>query len=553
MGGTVHRQFNFPSPESKEGKNRLILLFRFCGKLREIAGVEMSPRVYVRRTMARSNLELQIARSPVLRYGMAVLSVSVALSGSLLLERFHFHNVADPLFLLAIAVTIWYAGIGPAILAVVLSGLADTYFFIEPIYSLYITRDDLPHFVIFVLFASLLTGFAAVRRRVEAELLQARDKLEIEVTERTQQASLLNLTHDTIFVRDMSDVITYWNHGAQELYGWTAEDAIGKNSQQLLQTVFPAPVDDIRAELLRTDRWEGELRKTRANGTQVVVASRWSLRRDEQEQAVAILETNNDITDRKRREQEIESLNQELAKRSTELESINKELEAFAYSVSHDLRAPLRHMAGYTELLQKKASSGLDQKSNHYILMMLEAAKRMGNLIDDLLAFSRIGRAETQKTLVSLGQLVREALTEVRQDTEGRNIVWKIGALPDFYGDRSMLRLVLVNLISNAIKFTRTRPQAEIEIGSANGNGDELIVFVRDNGVGFDMKYVNKLFGVFQRLHQAHEFEGTGIGLATVQRIIHRHGGKVWAEGMVESGATFYFSAPRPQGQLWRA
>src|SRR6202140_613626 len=503
--------------------------------------------------MARSNLELQIARSPVLRYGLAVLSVSVALGGSLLLERFHFHNVADPLFLFAITVTVWYAGIGPAILAVVLSGLADTYFFIEPIYTLYITRDDLPHFLIFVLFASLLTGFAAVRRRVEAELLQARDKLEIEVTEQTQQASLLNLTHDTIFVRDMSDVITYWNHGAQELYGWTAEDAIGKNSQQLLQTVFPAPVDDIRGELLRTDRWEGELRKTRANGTQVVVASRWSLRRDEQEQAVAILETNNDITDRKRREQEIESLNQELAKRSTELESINKELEAFAYSVSHDLRAPLRHMAGYTELLQKKASSGLDQKSNHYILMMLEAAKRMGNLIDDLLAFSRIGRAETQKTLVSLGQLVREALTEVRQDTEGRNIVWKIGALPDFYGDRSMLRLVLVNLISNAIKFTRTRPQAEIEIGSANGNGDELIVFVRDNGVGFDMKYVNKLFGVFQCLHQAHEFEGTGIGLATVQRIIHRHGGKVWAEGVVDSGATFYFSAPRPQGQLWRA
>jgi light-regulated signal transduction histidine kinase (bacteriophytochrome) len=177
----------------------------------------------------------------------------------------------------------------------------------------------------------------------------------------------------------------------------------------------------------------------------------------------------------------------------------------------------------------------------------------MGNLIDDLLAFSRIGRAETQKTPFNLTQLVKEALSEVRQDTEGRNIAWKIGTLPDFYGDRSMLRLVLVNLLSNAIKFTRTRPQAEIEIGSANGNGDELIVFVRDNGVGFDMKYVSKLFGVFQRLHQAHEFEGTGIGLATVQRIIHRHGGKVWAEGMVDSGATFYFSAPRPQGQLWRA
>jgi PAS domain S-box-containing protein len=512
-----------------------------------------SKAIHARRTMTRSNLELQVARSLVIRYGMAVLSVSVALGGALLLERFHFRDVADPLFLLAIAVTVWYAGIGPAILAVVLSGLADTYFFIEPIYTFYITRDDLPHFVIFVLFASLLTGFAAVRRRVERDLVQARDDLQIEVAERTQQASLLNLTHDPIFVRDMSDVITYWNRGAQELYGWTDKEAMGRHSQELLQTIFPTPLEDIRAELLRTNRWEGELKKTKADGTQVVVASRWSLRRDEQERPVAILETNNNITERKRREEEIQGLNQELAKRSAELESINKELEAFAYSISHDLRAPLRHMAGYTELLQKKASSVVDEKSNHYMAMILDSAKRMGNLIDDLLAFSRIGRVETQKTPFNLTQLVKEALSEVRQDTEGRNIAWKIGTLPDFYGDRSMLRLVLVNLLSNAIKFTRTRPQAEIEIGSANGNGDELIVFVRDNGVGFDMKYVNKLFGVFQRLHQAQEFEGTGIGLATVQRIIHRHGGKVWAEGVIDSGATFYFSAPRPQGQVWRA
>src|SRR3984893_17960295 len=505
------------------------------------------------RTVARSNFELQIARSPVLRYGLAVLFVSVALGGSLLLERFQFHNVADPLFVSAIALTVWYGGIGPATLAVVLSGVADTYLFIEPIYSFYITRDDLPHFVIFVLFALLLTGFAAVRRRVERDLVQVRDELQIEVVEREQQASLLNLSHDPIFVRDMSDVITYWNRGAQELYGWTDKEAIGRHSQELLQTIFPTPLEDIRAELLRTNRWEGELKKTKADGTQVVVASRWSLRRDEQERPVAILETNNNITERKRREDEIQGLNQELAKRSADLESINKELEAFAYSISHDLRAPLRHMAGYTELLQKKASAVVDEKSNRYMAMILESAKRMGNLIDDLLAFSRIGRAETQKTLVSLAQLVSEALTEVRQDTEGRDIAWKIGALPDFYGDRSMLRVVLVNLIANAVKFTRTRLRAEIEIGCADGNTNELIVFVRDNGVGFDMKYVNKLFGVFQRLHQSDEFEGTGIGLATVQRIIHRHGGKVCAEGVIDSGATFYFSAPRPQGQLWRA
>jgi len=169
----------------------------------------------------------------------------------------------------------------------------------------------------------------------------------------------------------------------------------------------------------------------------------------------------------------------------------------------------------------------------------------MGTLIDDLLAFSRIGRAETQKTMVSLAQLVKEAVSEVQQETDGRNIVWRIGALPDVYGDRSMLQLVLVNLIANAVKFTRTRQQAEIEIGRTTGKEDEVVVFIKDNGVGFEMKYVNKLFGVFQRLHRAEEFEGTGIGLATVQRIIHRHGGRVWAEGLVDRGATFYFSVPK--------
>jgi PAS domain S-box-containing protein len=502
--------------------------------------------------MARSNLRLQFAHSPVLRYGLAATSVAVALGLALLEQRYGFRDLQVPLFLFAIAVTVWYAGIGPAIVAVVLSSLAFDYFFTEPRYSFYIRGPELPYYAVFILFALLLTWFSAVRRRVEQQLLQSRDELQREVVKRTQQASLLNLTHDTIFVRDMSDIISYWNRGAEELYGWREEEAIGKHSHQLLQTDFPIPIEEVRAELLQTGRWEGELRKTKADGSRVVVASRWSLRQDDQGCAVAILETNNDITERKRREQDIQNLNQELAKRSTELESINKELEAFAYSVSHDLRAPLRHMAGYTELLHKKISSALDEKSNHYIMMMLESAKRMGNLIDDLLAFSRIGRTETQKTLVSLAQLVREALTEVRQDTEGRNIAWKIGALPDFYGDRSMLRLVLVNLISNAVKFTRTRPQAEIEIGCADGNSDDLVVFIRDNGVGFDMKYVSKLFGVFQRLHQSDAFEGTGIGLATVQRIIHRHGGKVWAESAVDSGATFYFSAPNPQGHLWK-
>lgn len=366
--------------------------------------------------------------------------------------------------------------------------------------------------------------------------------LEIEVAERAQQASLLDLTHDSIFVRDMGDVITYWNLGSAELFGWTREQAIGQRAHELLHSIFPVPLEEIHAELLRCGRWDGELEKTRADGVQLIVSARWSLRRDGEGRPVAILATNNDITDRKRREHEIVTLNEELEKRTAQLEASNNELEAFAYSVSHDLRAPLRHMAGYSELLQKNIESLSNEKSRRYVGIIQESAKRMGFLIDDLLSFARIGWAETSKTTLNLEQLVEEALIEVRRDTGNRNINWKIGKFTAVYGDRAMLRLALVNLISNAVKFTRTRSPAEIEIGCTNQGSDQVVVVIRDNGVGFDMKYINKLFGVFQRLHSSDAFEGTGIGLATVQRIAHRHGGRVWAEGVVDEGATFYFS-----------
>ena len=495
--------------------------------------------------MSKPEIPSRRGTSVVLRYGLAVVSVAAALGLALLAQAYAVHNPEFPLFLLSIAVTVWYAGSAPGVLAVLLSSVSFNYFFTEPLYSFYIAASDRVDFIVFVLFALIISWFSSRRRRIEQELREARDKLEIEVAERTQQANLLNLTHDSIFVRDMDFLVTYWNLGSQELYGWTAEDAIGKQSHQLLQTVYPTPLDDVRAELMRTGRWEGELERTKADGTHVIVASRWSLQRDERQRPLTILETNNDITERKRTEEAIRKLNEDLEKRTVELASINKELEAFAYSISHDLRAPLRHMAGYAELLQKHAASILDEKSRRYMTMILEAAKRMGDLIDDLLAFSRIGRAETQKTIVSLEQLVKEALSEVQQETDGRKIDWRIGALPNLYGDRSMLRLALVNLVSNAVKFSRKRPQAEIEIGCTDGKQEEIVVFIKDNGVGFDMKYVNKLFGVFQRLHRTEEFEGTGIGLATVQRIIHRHGGRIWAEGLVDKGATFYFSVPK--------
>ncbi|QNI33133.1 DUF4118 domain-containing protein [Alloacidobacterium dinghuense] len=482
----------------------------------------------------------------VQRYGLAILSVCIALGLSNFLYYRHFEGIEFPLFLLAVAATTWYAGTGPSVLSLVLASLAFNYYFTPPLYSFYVSVTDIPYYVMFVIFASLIAWFSAIRRRVEVNLLRSRDELQREVAIRTQQANLLNLAHDPIFVRDMNGVITYWNRGAAELYGWEAEQAIGRRTDDLLRTVFPGPLEEVQAELLGTGRWEGELEKKKADGTAVLVASRWSLQRGEHESPIAILQSENDITERRRREDEIRSLNSELARRSTELTSINKELEAFAYSVSHDLRAPLRHMVGYTELLQKNAFTAMDDKGRRYMTMILEAAKRMGVLIDDLLSYSRIGRVETRETMVSLEQLIKEVQAEVWQEMEGRNVTWKVGPLPELYGDRSMLKLVFVNLISNAIKFTRKCSQPEIEVGYTNKQAGRVIVFVKDNGVGFDMKYVDKLFGVFQRLHRTDEFEGTGIGLATVQRIIHRHGGQVWAEGQVGAGASFYLSLPKP-------
>jgi signal transduction histidine kinase len=376
-------------------------------------------------------LQLRISRSPILRYGFSVVCVAIALGVALAFQHYGFRGVASPMFELAIVLTAWHAGIGPAAIAVVVSTAAFNYFFTLPLYSFEVSREDLPQFLIFTGWVIVIAWFVAMRRRIEDDLRRTRHDLQIEVQQRKHR-------------------------------------------------------------------------------------------------------------------EEIRQLNEELAKRATELEASNKELESFAYSVSHDLRAPLRHVVGYAELLQRHASSLLDDKSRRYMQTIVESAKRMGSLIDDLLAFSRIGRAETIKTQVSLEQLVKEVVAELAQDTKGRDIVWKISALPVCRGDRSMLRLAIHNLLSNAVKFTRTRKPAEIEIGCMDGAND-IEVFVRDNGAGFDMNYANKLFGVFQRLHRSEEFEGTGIGLATVQRIIHRHGGKVRAEAALDRGATFYFSVPKAQ------
>jgi K+-sensing histidine kinase KdpD len=380
--------------------------------------------------MAYWDSEFQKVRSPILRYGFAVVSVAVAIAIALAIRELQFRDVELPLLVLVIGVVTWHAGTGPAVVAVVLSTAMFNYLFVEPLYTFYVSPREIPYFLLFVLSTVIVASFSAVRRRIEENLRHARDRLEDELKQRQQ------------------------------------------------------------------------------------------------------------------RDDEIRNLNQELTLRAAELVTANKELESFAYSVSHDLRAPLRHVIGYSEFLQQHTSSSLDETGQEYVQTIVEAAKRMGNLIDDLLAFSRIGRAETRTTAVDLQQLVADVASEVGAQAASKDICWKIGALPVCYGDRALLRVALVNLLSNAVKFSSTRSLATVEIGSVGGHGDQSEIFVRDNGVGFDMRYVDKLFGVFQRLHRADEFEGTGIGLATVQRIVHRHGGTVRAEATKGLGATFYFTLP---------
>jgi PAS domain S-box-containing protein len=251
-----------------------------------------------------------------------------------------------------------------------------------------------------------------------------------------------------------------------------------------------------------------------------------------------------DIRQRKQNEEDIKNLNRRLKQHVAQLELANEELEAFSSSVSHDLRAPLRHMSGFADLLQKQLKNRLYEKSLEYSDLISQSAKKMERLIDDLLSYSGLGRKEIRKREVNLSHLLKESVSQILTQTEGRDIVWKIDKLPNVYGEPSMLKLVLINLIANAVKFTSTRTKAEIEIGCRK-DGNEDICFIKDNGVGFNMDYADKLFGVFQRLHTREEFEGTGIGLANVRRIVSLHGGRTWAEGTVNQGATFYFSIPR--------
>ena len=251
-----------------------------------------------------------------------------------------------------------------------------------------------------------------------------------------------------------------------------------------------------------------------------------------------------DITERKRAEAQLQQLNAELKERALALESANRELEAFTYSVSHDLRAPLRHMDGFSKILAEEFAPHLPAEGQRMVERIRAGARQAGQLVDDLLGLSRVGRTELKLEIVGLKGVVEGAVRNLEREAQGREIEWRVGELPFVECDAGLIQQVFANLLSNALKFTRPRAKALIEVGTRKQDG-ETLVFVRDNGVGFSMKYADKLFGVFQRLHRAEDFEGTGVGLATVQRIVHKHGGRVWAEAELDKGAMFSFTLRR--------
>jgi PAS domain S-box-containing protein len=375
------------------------------------------------------------------------------------------------------------------------------------------------------------------------ERMHAQESLERQARVLREQAQMLDLAN--VMARDMNDRIILWNTGMERMYGWLRTDTLGRSSHQVLKTESSVPTAEIRAILMRDGQWEGELRHCRKDGKVLTVSSQWVLHKDPQGQPIAILEVNTDITDRKAAEEKILHLNAELEtrvkERTTELIAANQELEAFTYSVAHDLRAPLRHIDAFTKIIFDDFSDQIPEQARRFLENIRKGSQNMNHLVDDLLNLARVGRQELKRELSPLDPLVHEVISDLRRDTEKRKIDWRLHPLPKAAIDPGLIKQVFANLLSNAVKYSRPRKETVIEVGLRQIDG-ETAIYVRDNGVGFSMKYANKLFGVFQRLHRADEFEGTGVGLATVERIIRKHGGRIWADSELDKGATFYFT-----------
>jgi signal transduction histidine kinase len=389
---------------------------------------------------------------------------------------------------------------------------------------------------------------ASLARRAE-ELASSQVALE---TQTLMLQSVLDGMGEGLIAADREGHFLIWNDSAKKLMGRDASDLPTEQWTPHYKVFLPdgiTPCPPDRLPLVRALHGESvqvELmveHPDRANRVCLEVTARPL--KDNQGNlrgGVAVLR---DITERKNAEREIQALNQTLEtrviERTAELKVANKELEAFTYSVSHDLRAPIRHISGFAKILVEKFRSSLPAEAHEHLQLIVQAAHRMGQMVDEMLKLARLGRQGLTVKVTGLSSLVEDVITLLAPETEGRQVEWKIGQLPFVECDPILMPQVFQNLISNALKYSRPRSPAVIEIGQTEKEG-EKVIFVKDNGVGFDMKYSDKLFGVFQRLHMAEEFEGNGIGLATVERIIKKHGGRVWVEAELDRGATFFFT-----------
>lgn len=385
----------------------------------------------------------------------------------------------------------------------------------------------------------------------EGVVFSARDVTAQRHAEREQRflASIIEATPNSVIGEALDGTILSWNQGAEMTFGYGAEEALGQPISMLYPPGRESELGWIMDTIRRGEDIAGhETQRMRKDGSIIEVALTISPVVDESGSLIGMATLALDLTHLKAAEQEIRDLNAELekrvARRTEQLEAANRELEAFAYSVSHDLRAPLRAMDGFSRILMNEYAEDLPERATHYLGRIRENAQEMGDLIAGLLAFSRLTREALHVQTVDPAAIARRALDTLADELEGREIAIHVEDMPPCEADPRLLQQVFANLLENALKYTRTRSKAQIRVGAADHDGQAAYV-VEDNGVGFDMAYADKLFGVFQRLHRAEEFEGTGIGLAIVQRIVRRHGGRVWAEAEKGEGAAFYFTLGR--------
>ncbi|HEY0430540.1 MAG TPA: ATP-binding protein [Pyrinomonadaceae bacterium] len=535
--------------------------------------------------MSESQWLMQPVRSPARRYGLALLTVAIALGIKLILLLFNMPYPSSSSFLAAIAITVWYAGNGPGVLAVLLSSVSFAYFVVpyeidyrilradgslQAVYLPITLRTTLPYLIYFVLVAFLTSWFSSSRRAAERQLTRARSDLEIKVEERTadlrqankelqieigerkraeaslrKTADFLDLTHDSVFVRDMNNVITYWNRGAEERYGWLSQEVVGQVSHKIIATVFPAPLTDIMRELTSTGRWEGELIHTHRDGTQVTVASRWALQRDEKGIPLAILETNNDITERQRAEDALHKAQAELA-HLTRVMTMGELVASIAHEVNQPLGAIVSNGHEGVRLLSREPPD--IEKSREVMERMIADGMRASEVIKRIREL--LHKAPPEKTVLNINETVQEVVALVSSDLRRSKVALRselAPELPRVVGDRIQLQQVILNLILNgkdAMSTVQNRPR-ELLVTSRSSQAGEAVVAVRDYGPGLVPEDEDKIFDPFFTTKP----EGMGLGLSISRTIIEEHGGTLWATQNEGRGATLHFSLPASSGE----